>query len=317
MFPAWCKTPVERACHGWPNRHCQCNRSSRRCPDNKGASRSWSPKRLIRQNPVVRRLSVVGAQRIDRGAAGRVEDVDLEPAAGAGLHRDENGVGGRDQWGPIVRVAPGVVQVDGGRPVDRIQVLRRWAIVRRVLSIAGEGGLCPGLADQQKCEPEAGGYPSQFSWNVRYRTLVPIHHVIPFRLLRTYGRSREAATLPRWTSNQIPSRCGFRKWRRLKRHNHPTIDRLICRLVAVSRGQSRVPFVRVISVKAEECDQGTARPQELENDATIRARSPGGTHKSGGAARSANTRRHPAGPLRNTWFQQAAPPYAPIQLFFQ
>ena len=30
----------------------------------------------------------------------------------------------------------------------------------------------------------------------------------------------------------------------------PTIDRLICRLFAVSRGQSRVPFVRVISVKA-------------------------------------------------------------------
>jgi hypothetical protein len=48
-----------------------------------------------------------------------------------------------------VRVGPGVVQVDGGRPVNHIQALRRWAIVRRVLSVAAEGCLRPRLADQR------------------------------------------------------------------------------------------------------------------------------------------------------------------------
>ena len=96
----------------------------------------------------MRRLSVVGAQRIERGAAGRIENVDLEPVGVAGLHRDENGVGGRDQGGPIVRVAPAVIQVDGGRPMDGIQVLRRGAIDGRVLGVAGEGCLRPRLADQ-------------------------------------------------------------------------------------------------------------------------------------------------------------------------
>jgi hypothetical protein len=67
--------------------------------------------------------ALVGAQRVEQRASGRVEDVDLEPAAGAGLHRDENGIGGCEQWGPIVREGPGVVQINRGRPVDRIQVL--------------------------------------------------------------------------------------------------------------------------------------------------------------------------------------------------
>ena len=56
-----------------------------------------------------------------------------------------------------MRVAPGVIQVDGGRPMDSVQVLRHRAVVGRVLGVAGEGFLRPRLADQQKCENQSRG----------------------------------------------------------------------------------------------------------------------------------------------------------------
>src|SRR5262249_32627562 len=97
---------------------------------------------LIRQNPVVRWLSVVGAQRVNCSSVGRVEYVDLEAAVGAGLHRNENGVGGCDQWGAIMGEGPRVVQGDRGRPMDGVHVLGRRAIVGCVLRVPAEGRLC-------------------------------------------------------------------------------------------------------------------------------------------------------------------------------
>ena len=60
------------------------------------------------------------------------------------FYRDKNGIAGGNQGCSVVSENPGVAEIDGGRPMDAVEVLSGCRIVSRVLRVSGKSGYIRG-----------------------------------------------------------------------------------------------------------------------------------------------------------------------------
>ena len=80
------------------------------------------------------------------------------------LHRNQNRVCWRNQRPAIVSEVARVLKIDGGGPVQLVEALRRSAVDRRVLGVAGERGRLRARAPHDARRDHSQDEHDRFAW---------------------------------------------------------------------------------------------------------------------------------------------------------